>query len=290
MKKILVLLLLLSAELLKAAAIPAAPPPENFKPRTDIRYSYGRGWLDPPLPGNTTKLLVTVFGFKHNVQTELGVEVMERAFYYKPVTLNWGSNRFIVEVADFKPKVPYDIDWNFAHAVQFFVPRELGEVRSVQPVAASRPRKWYQLPDPVPPKKTIDGKVWTEGLSFTGLGRYPNSQRAENLTETVFSDSFQVLLSDTDRCNFLLNPQVPENTGFRETVEIDFIKRVVTNTGSNGESVKLTASNAFPGFLIDSSVPLEILYTGLQKSKVIEGYVGEDTSEEWHEVYQTEEC
>ncbi len=283
MKKHLLFLLALCQATLFAAAIPSTPPPADFKPQQSEHYVYGRGWIYPPLPSNTKTVEVTVFGFKHNAKTELAVEVMERAFFYKPVTLFWGGgrNKFRVRVEDFKPRVPYGIDWNFSHAVRFLIPPELGEVRFVRPVEFHPPRSkpWYEIADPKPPKKIIGGRVWTEGLSFTGLGRYPNSQRAENLTETVFGDSFQLLLSETDRCNFLMRPAVAPGSKFKEKVDIDFIKRVVTNTGSKGEVIKVTASNAAPGFLIDTNVPMEILYTGLQRSKVIEGYVGEDTTD-----------
>jgi hypothetical protein len=208
MKKMMLFAMMLMAGVMYAGALPSTPPPADFKPQKSEHYIYGRGWIYPPLPGNVKTLEVTVFGFKHNTQTELAVEVMERAFYYKPVTLFWGTgkNRFRVSVEDFKPRVPYGMDWNFSHAVKFSVPPELGEVRYLRPVEFYPPsdKPWYDIADPAPPQKTIDGKVWTEGLSFTGLGRYPNSQRAENLTETIFGDSFQVLLSETDRCNFLM--------------------------------------------------------------------------------------
>ena len=202
-----------------------------------------------------------------------------------------GKGRYRIPLSDFREQKPYGIDWRACHIHTL----ELGTdsqnadpgfvLKSIRPVLpADAPEDpWYSLGEFKPPVREIDGKLWTEGMSYASSGRFGNSTYNGLLDEVVGDlwfhaytggardqlrrQKFDLWIAGNDSAQSTLDSAKPWIITGLDVSKSDEISNSWTHMSRRmklGGGAELTwlVSSLAPGFLADCNRPFTISSRG----------------------------
>ena len=167
----------------------------------EVIYAPAEYVFDTPLQQGHQTLALEIES-PREVLAQLDAKIVSEklTFTAPPFFLKKGLNSVNVKIADFKPKQNYAIDWNPSHLLKIRLRSSDDSVPfhfvAVKPEPKNVPAdRWYELPPFTPPTKVENGIIWTEGMSYSSVGKFANAVNVPLLTETVGNNWFQTNVS-----------------------------------------------------------------------------------------------
>ncbi len=225
------------------------------------------------------------------VPVTLLVTSSELSYSAPDLVLKPGENRIRVSLSDCRETKPFGIDWRACHikAIELGADPDqpdagfvLKGIRPIVPEGAAQ-NPWYDLGKFDPPTREIEGKTWTEGMSYSSSGRFGNSTYNGLLDEVIGDLWFHAYTGGVhdqlrrQKFDLYFDQNGPRETGFdpakpwlvnglavekSDEITNSWTHMIRKMKIGEKDSLIYTLSSLAPGFLVDSSRPLTVSSRG----------------------------